>query len=698
MKTQGLENWRDFNRQWPKQGRYNHSFYWQGDAYRTEAAGTVDCQGRARALAHALTNVAAELLPGELLGGSRRGYCFMQELPAGVTTADYDNAIAADEARGRRTFTAGWDHTTADYETLLAIGIGGLRKRVADSGEEHEGAPERLAFLESMDTVLSALVDFIGRFAASARRQGRAELASMLEHIRTQPPRDFLEAVMLVHYVNLVFVIERRYAQSLGRLDQYLLPFYEASKANGVSDEEMLEILCWLWTKLAELEEVSNICIGGLTAAGEDATNALSYLCLDATDRVHSPSTNLSARLHDGTSDDFHRACWRLIRTGIGFPALFNDHVTVAGLITHMGVPEEAARQYAMAGCVETILPGRQPAWSDSRFNMGKVLADFMASVAPEGFSSYDEFEAALFDRFRKQIREHVNMINVAIAKFPIAKFADPFLSVLMRDCIGRARDVNNGGAEFPRLHGVAAVGLATVADSLAAIKRVVFEDCLFGLAEVRDALQANFADREPMRQALLNWAPKYGNADDEVDAIAARLVEEVSSGCLEEDLAVVGGGKFVCLMAANVSNIGLGAEVGATPDGRQAGRPLSDAASPHFGRDRLGPTAFLRSVATPDYEKCFCGNVINMKFDPDTFQGEEGIERLLPVSKIMVKDRIPELQFNFSGNEQLLKAQENPEEYGNLVVRVSGFSSYFVTLDREVQEDVIRRRMNAAV
>ncbi|MBE0696238.1 MAG: hypothetical protein IH586_04885 [Anaerolineaceae bacterium] len=280
--------------------------------------------------------------------------------------------------------------------------------------------------------------------------------------------------------------------------------------------------------------------------------------------------------------------------------------------------------------------------------------------------------------------------MNAHIRRFPAGQYPDPFLSAFTRDCIARARDVNDGGAQFARFHGIAVMGLATLADSLAALKKLVFEEKLIRLEDLLAALRSDFAGSEPLRQALLNRAPKYGNDEACVDEIAAQIVEWTAKECLKHQVA--GGGRFVSAMAANVQNISAGREVGATPDGRHAFTPLSDAASPSFGRDLKGPTAFLHSVGTPDYHQVLTGSVINMRFDPDHFRDEAGAQRFLTFTKYFVKARIPELQFNFSKNEVLLAARREPEKYRNLVVRVSGFSARFVDLAPDVQEDIMRR------
>ena len=669
-------------------GPYDLRLWWRAQAYR-EHAEEAETLVRAHAFARVLDRVPLVLYEGEAFAGSRAGFC-AADLPAGISERAYREAAAACTERGQRDFLAGFDHSLADYPTLLRIGIGGIIQR-AEQSLRRRAAAREVAFLGSVLVALRALSRFALRYAALCRERDREDVAACLEAVALAPPRTLRQAMQLVWLVHVAFVSEGRAHMALGRIDQVLLPFYERDLAAGrLTREGALELFCHLWAKVAELGEVTNICIGGLTPDGGDATNELSYLCLEATRRVQSPHTNLSARFHDATPERFHRACFECIRTGVGFPAIFNDHVLIPGL-EEIGIPAQVARDHCMVGCIETMLAGRQPPWSDSRYNTPLFLTRALERLRQEPEQSYERLMALFEDEMRRGMTAYVARINSHIARFPVERFPDPFLSALTRDCIGRARDVNDGGAEFERFHGVAVMGLATVADSLAAVRKLVFEQRAVAYDELTAALDADFEGREPLRLMLLNRAPKYGNGDPYVDDIAAWLVGWTADECLRH--RVHGGGRFVSAMAANVSNIPAGKEVGATPDGRKAHTPLSDAASPHFGRDRHGPTAFLESVARPDYHRVLTGSVVNMKFEPELFQDEAGAERFAALTHAFVDRRIQELQFNFTGNRVLRDAQANPQDYPNLVVRVSGFSAYFTRLDREVQNDVIRRR-----
>lgn len=665
--------------------------YWRARAYR-EHADRPEPFIRAHAFRNVLVSAPVHIYSGEKICGSRLGWT-PAELPPDLPESEYSALKAEHDARGQRDFLAGWDHSLADYPTLLATGIGGLIQRAHESTQSRGSAAEQAA-ISGMLICSWALSEFVARHAHAAKAEGRDDLAAVLDSIILGAPQTLREAVQLVWLTHLAFCSEGRCHMALGRIDQYLLPFYESDlRDSRITREEALDLFCHLWVRLEEIQHVQNICIGGLAPDGRDATNELSYICLEATRLVQSPYTNLSARFHDDTPVEFHEACFEVIRTGVGFPAIFNDHVLLEGLI-EIGIPPEVARDYCMVGCIETMLPGRQQAWSDSRFNMPWHLMAALRDLREQPDVTYEQVIARFHERMTTGVAEHVDPINAYIAAFPPERFPDPFLSALTRDCIARAKDVNDGGAEFERFHGICVMGLATTADSLAALRRLVFEEGQVGFEELMRALDRDFADQEPLRQTLLRRAPKYGNDDPYVDTIAAELVDWTSRECLKHE--VHGGGRFVSAMAANVSNIPAGMEVGATPDGRHAFTPLSDAASPYFGRDEHGPTAFLNSVGTPDYHRVLTGSVINMRFDPEHFDGEQGRQCFTALTRAFVRKRIPELQFNFTSNATLEAARREPENHRDLVVRVSGFSAYFTGLGSDVQDDIIRRRAHS--
>lgn len=669
-------------------GKYDLRLYWRVLAYRAYE-GEPEPIVRAQAFASVLDNIPMHCYECDVFAGSTAGFT-SDASPDGVSEEEFAQIQTEHWARPQRSFVTGWDHTLADYPTLLSVGIGGLLRRVDESSANHTCEDEQV-FLRAVRIVLEAFSRFVLRYARAFRERGDGDVVERLERIAMEPPRSLPEAMQLVWLTHIAFSSEGRYHMALGRIDQYLLPFYVRDRDAGLTTRgDALELFCNLWAKIEEMGEVTNICVGGLTPAGDDATNELTYLCIEATRQVQSPHTNLSARFHDGSPEEFHRACFECIKTGVGFPAIFNDHVLLPGL-EEVGIPPEVARDYCMVGCIETMLAGRQQAWSDCRFNTPLFLLSAMQRMREEPERSYDRLLELLKEDLRVGIREHCAEIDRHYTAVTPEQHPDPFLSALTRDCIARAKDINDGGAQYQRFIGVCVMGLATMADSLAAVKKLVFEENALDYDELMDALHANYEGNERLRQMLLNRAPKYGNDEPYVDDIAAWLVEYTSDEMLRHKVST--GGLYVSAMGSNVSNIYAGKEVGATPDGREAFTPLSDAASPYYGRDAKGPTAFLKSVARPDYHRVLTGSVVNMKFEPDHFQGEEGAKRFAAMTHWFVRGRIHELQFNFTGNAVLSDAIEHPERYAGLVVRVSGFSAYFTRLAPEVQQDILRRR-----
>ncbi len=670
-------------------GAFDLRNYWRALACR-EHAGEPEPLVRAHAFAGVLAHIGLAVHPGEALAGSRADFV-LDHLPPGVGEAEFKAAAAEHDRRGQRTFQAGFDHATPDYPTLLAEGIGGLARRVRESRNRHS-RPEEHAQLDAMRVCLDGLSTLAERCAAVS------PAPVDLRHLAHQPPRTFHEAMQLVWLVHLACVSEGRYAMALGRIDQYLHPFYLADVQAGRLDRAgTLGLFCHLWTKIEELGEITNICVGGLTPEGEDATNELSLLAIEATRLVQSPRTNLSARFHDRTPEAFHRACFECLRTGVGFPALFNDEILIPGLVD-IGIPLEIARDYSLVGCIETAFAGRQQAWGDGvpgfRGESNQQCLDrALRAEAKEPSPSYEN----LVQRFRAELRvffrQSADRVNDYIARFPPDRFPDPFLSVLTRDCIDRARDINDGGALVPRFYKCAGgENLASLADSLAAVKKLVFEERFITLPELVAALDADFVGHEPLRNLLLHAAPKYGNDDPYVDQIAADMLAMIA----DEVMAlppIHGGGRFVACAAGNIHNIARGRALGATPDGRRAGEPLADATSPFFGRDRKGPTAILHSMARTACGRILGGRVANLKFEPEHFAGEEGARRFAAFTRFFVAQRIQELQINFTGNRLLHEARRHPERHRHLVVRVSGFSAYFTQLAPEVQDDIIRRR-----
>ncbi len=659
---------------------------------------------RAWALERLLTGAKPHIYDADLIAGSARG--LYMTLPE----AEAQRARQLVESYGSRSFITNYDHFAPDYDRLVQEGVGArlsrIEERLAALGDE----PGKALFLRAARVAFGAFRGMILGYAqAAAEKGGRfAAISEDLYHLADYRPVHFRQGLQLIWLAHLSFVHEGRYAMALGRLDQILYPLYRADVDAGLlSYEQAVELLACTFLKIGEArwrggDDVVNICIGGVTRQGEDATNELSYAILEAVGRCNIPGPNLSARIHGGTPPEFLDACLKVIGTGLGYPALMNDEVNIPALARH-GYRLEDCRDYCMVGCIENFLQGRQPPWSDGRFNAplyleavwtrGRSLLDGapigIETPEPASLDSMEKVMEAFLAQLEYGAAEYMARFTNENTKLDSVHYMDAYLSCFCRDCIERGRDIHNGGAQYPSVHGAGCEGIATVADSLAAVEEVVFRRRQATLDQLIQALRENFAGHEALRRQLLA-APKYGNNLDEADQYAVWYVntmERLFSGYRTHD-----GGAIYTAMASNVQNISSGREVGATPDGRLAGEPLSDAASPMHGQDSQGPTAVALSVSKPDYTRVCCGSVVNQKFSPAMFESPEKRARLAALIRVYFGRGGQELQINAVSRKILMDAMEHPERYGSLVVRVSGFSAYFTTLDREVQLDILKR------
>jgi len=670
--------------------------------------GQTPLTAKAHALAYLLENYPASVYKNDRIIGSRQG-CF---------TAEYDPA-ELNRAReicgnyGSLHFGTNSDHFAPGYETFLRDGISGTRDRIDRSLEIHRDDSDKVEFLTAQRLVLDAFAVFIRHHAEAARNASDgsddlAQAAQALENISENPPSSFREALNLVWLCHLAFLLQGKYAMALGRLDQYLYPYFLHDMDTGVlTAEDAEDLLGCTFIKIGESrywggDDVVNICIGGVTPAGSEGINELTYCVLHAVRNCNIPGPNLSARLHEGMPDRFLDECLQVIGTGLGYPALMNDRVNIPALLRH-GYSIEDARDYCFVGCIENFIPGRQPAWSDGRFNVPEFLEAVFyrgkTQLNPhyygidcgdlEKIRSMDEFMAAFEHQIDFAAAEYVSVFNNDNGRINYRNYAEPFMSLFCDDCIGRGIDINCGGARYPSAHGAGCMGIATVADSLAAIEKVVFEEKHCTLTELRDAMSADFEGYEILRQRLLA-SPKYGNDNDFVDKYAVWYVaylDKVFGKYRTRD-----NGPFYTAIASNTQSVSAGFITGATPDGRHAKQPLSDAASPTYGMDQNGPTATFLSMSKPDYSLVSCGTVLNQKYTPDMLNDPVKREALTAAIKVYFAKGGQEVQINCVSRETLRDAMEHPENYGSLVVRVSGFSAYFTKLDRSVQEDILHR------
>ena len=632
-----------------------------------------------------------------------------------------EDAARAKEAAAKypeRHFLQNCDHYAPDYESAIALGIGGLLDKIAASEEAHADNAESLQLLSAMRMTLHGLQKRILGHATLAREliatgaEGYdparlAFIAENCEAIATAAPATFAQGLQLVWMLHSCFVYEGRYAMALARMDQYLYPLYRRDiEAGRLTQEDAVELLENALIKICERrfvygnDDVVNICVGGVDADGNCAVNDLSYCLVWAVKNINLPGPNLSARITPDTPDEFLDECLKSIGTGLGYPALMNDTVNMEAL-RRFGYDEVDIRNYSMVGCIENFITGMQPPWSDGRFDTPRYIEYVMFGGkshdgVDNGITPLPLSEITSMDVFMKEVEAQIAAgVKTYVEQFHRENIMErpedstsPFLSVFCRDCIERGKDVNNGGSHYPSVHGVGLMGIGTMSDALAAVEKVVFCDHETTLEELAEAMKSNFVGYEALREKLLA-APKYGNNDDFVDKYALWFVNFQSD---QFDLyRTPDGGGIYTAISANINNIDAGHLIGATPDGRLAGEPLSDAASPTYGRDNRGATATVLSVTKPDYTKVACGTVINQKYSPSMFEDGKR-DKLRALIRVYFAKGGQEMQINATSTEVLKDAMDHPEKYPDLVVRVSGFSALYVTLAREVQMDILAR------
>ena len=612
------------------------------------------------------------------------------------------------EIFGGRAFMTNCDHYAPYYEHILSVGIPGLINEIDTSLKTHEDNPQKQSTLRSMRHTLCVFSEMIKNYADVAQKAKcdsaydplrLEEIAQNCNAIISRKPETFSEALQLIWFCHLAFLMECRCAMALGRMDQYLYPFYKKDIDSGIlTDAQAIELLENVFIKLDG--DTVNICIGGQTPDGTCQVNGLSYCILYAVRNCNIPGPNLSLRLTPNTPDVFLDECLKVIGTGLGYPAIMNDDVNIAALKKY-GYDEEDIYNYSMVGCIENFITGMQPPWTDARFDtpryfeylfnngVSKVHQSYALDTGDvEKLTSMQEFMAAFEKQLAFGAADYYARFQRCNSAINQEYYPEPFLSCFCYDCIGRGLDINNGGSKYPSVHGVALMGIGTTADALAAIEKVVFVDKKASLTEIKEALNHNFEGYEDIQKMLLD-APKYGNNDDFVDKYAVWFIDYL--GSLFEKYKTRDGGRFYVAAAANISNIHAGKIIGATPDGRKSGEPLSDAASPTYGRDVRGPTVTINSVSKPDYTKVACGSVVNQKYSPSMFSDEKR-QKLAALIRTYFKKGGQEIQINSTSRETLEKAMAEPENYKNLVVRVSGFSAFYVNLDRDVQLDILNR------
>ncbi len=636
--------------------------------------------------------------------------------------------------RAKSTMDVDRGYHSVDYQKAIRKGFLGVLKEV--EGElkatpvKDDETYQKRDFLRGLTIVLKAGVEYARRHAAlatelAARSEGRRKMelermADICDHVPAHPARSFYEAIQTVCFLHILMHLESRGQVSPGRMDQYLYPYYKRDVEEGrLTKEGAIELLECFRVKMSTLRlfndvhyheiisgeaQYHNVTLGGQTTDGEDATNELSYLFLEAASRTRTPHPTLSIRCHDKLPEDFVLKGLELVRTGLGFPAFFNDKSSIPWLLG-LGATLEEARDYCLGGCVSHIVSGQASPMEAFFFSLPKCLE----LALHNGFDPRTEKQLGpktgefadlrtfgdLVDAFKTQVKYFSEQGAAIINEQRIvrAEVAPTMLSsAFTDDCIRNGKSCTGGGAHHVILMQVG-VGMIDVADSLAAIKKRVFEERKISKQGLLEALKLNFEGKGEVRKTLLS-APKYGNDEDGVDRIAAELYAWWWR--MVSDLDAPYGVKYTPAPYSVSAHGAAGKRVGALPSGRLAWTALADGSvSPSPGVDTNGPTAVMNSAGKIDQTPLF-GTLLNLKFHPSALKTREDLRKLHALIKTYFDDGGKHVQFNVVDKKTLREAQKHPEQYRNLIVRVAGYSAHFTELNRSIQEEIIHRTEHA--
>lgn len=630
----------------------------------------------------------------------------------------------------------GGGDTCPGYDVLLFTkGMNGIKAdalaHLAALNMENPEDIDRIYFYKAAIETCEGVVNYAHRIAAHARElaakeqnaQRRAELltiADVNENVPANPPQTLQEALQSIWTVESLFEIEENQTGlSLGRLDQYCYPLYEADIREGrLNEQQALELMQAFIIKCAELMWMSseagakyfagyqpfiNLTIGGQKRSGGDACNDLTYLIMDAVRFVKVYQPSLACRIHNQSPQQYMEKIVDVVKAGMGFPACHFDDSHIK-MMLRKGFDFEDARDYCLMGCVEPQKSGRIYQWTSTGYTQWPIAIEFVLNRGRmvlfdsyQGLDTGELSELRTFEEFdaavKKQIAHIVRLsaIGTVISQRVHRDVAPkPLMSLLVEGCMESGKDVAAGGAVINHGPGLIFSGLATYVDSLVAVRKLVYEDKKYTLEQLRDALLANFVGYDALRRDCLN-APKYGNDNDDVDRYALDITEWTEKECRKYRML------YSTLSHGTLSisnNTPIGELTNATPNGRLAWLPLSDGISPTQGADKQGPTAIIKSVSKMNVETMNIGMVHNFKFLKgllDTPEGRQGLITLLRTASILGNGQ---MQFSYVDNEVLKKAQQEPEKYRDLIVRVAGYSAYFVELCKEVQDEIISRTL----
>lgn len=613
-------------------------------------------------------------------------------------------------------------HFLPNYAGLIQLGTEGLREKIRQKLASNEPLTQQQTdFLDSNLVVLDALDKFADRYRQLAAEQGRDDLVALLDRVPGYPAENIHQALQMIWFFQLVIQIESMdQGVSLGRIDQYLYPLYLAEKAQGRLDEDGIrELIAAFTIKLSEIIPLFSarvtkffsglpsgqaMTLGGMDQHGEDCSNELTLLFLDVMESVKTRQPNWHARINGKSGQKYLSRVFEVLAGGGGSPALYNDEVIMPAM-ARREAPADLLWNYATVGCVEPALPGMSFTSSDAALvnvaiNLEMVLGDDkpLTNGKRKKRRYLDQIRNMdqLLDRLRQQVDRQIDDLKYNLDRIEVANaefFPTPFSSLTVEGCLESATDLTEGGALY-NATGIQGVGVADLANSLAVIEVLVFQNKQYTLADVANGCACNFADDPSLRAHALKIV-KFGNDDPLVDGLMARVTAIFDDSVSRH--SNTRGGKWMPGFYSMTCHRGFGERTAALPSGRLAGEPLADGLAPSDGTDMLGPTASLNSVAALDHKRFGNGINVNLKFDAKLLQGRQGATLLGGLIKGYFAQGGMQLQVNVLDGEILQKAMQNPELYPNLLVRISGYSAYFVDLTREMQQEIIDRTHHAA-
>ncbi len=633
----------------------------------------------------------------------------------------------------------GWGETTAGYEWVIREGILGIKKFIEKRKSELDltvpGDYEKDYYLKSLLIVAEGIIKLAERYAKEAerlasieknpqRKKELLEIAEVCRHVPANPARTFREALQSLYFYHICIFMEQNAASyNPGRMDQYLWPYYKADiEAGRITQDEAQELLNCLWVKFSEpclfQDKVTaeyaagypmfqNVCVGGVDENGRDAVNELSYMIIQATMDVQLYQPSLSVRYNLAKNpNSFLRKVIELISLGTGFPAFHNDDIGIK-MLMNKGIPLKEAYNWNPCGCVETNLEGRLRHYTAlADINLGSMVELALLDGKNRKSGKYisvrtgNPLEFKTFTDFVNAVKKHIEYATRAVVKGSHVideigmRRPVPALSLTFKECIEKAKDYAWGGAKYNAGNGIILIGIADLINSLAAVRHLVYETKQVNMAELLEALDHDFVGYEEIHKLCLD-APKYGNDDPMVDDIVGDMLTFIAD---EIEKYHSKFGQMTPGILPVSGNTPFGLEVGALPSGRRAWKPLADGVSPSGGTDFNGPGAVLKSVANIPHGRFVQGTLLNMKIEPAMLTTENGITQMMALLKSMCSLGIYHVQFNVIDQEKLIRAQKNPEEYKGLLVRVAGYTAYFVELGKDVQDEIIGRTIHHGI